>query len=116
MKRDAMTLFGPLRSARAFAREHMPFVKRLEDLDMLLEIGFCQEQGRRLTVKQLYRSNIASMPTVQRRLQQLRRAGVLVERRSAADRRSVELELAPQALAVWQKYGELLRKDPHARY
>ena len=62
-----MPLFEKLRTARAFLRRHMHFVETLEDVDLLLEIGFHQEQGRPLSMKQVYLLDIASVATVQRR-------------------------------------------------
>ena len=101
-------MFEKLRAARAFTRRHFHFVETLEDIDLLLEIGFHQEQGQPLTMKRLYLLDIASVATVQRRLRALRQAGAIVPRRSESDARSVEITLHPRLLKTYEKYAELL--------
>jgi hypothetical protein len=110
-----MKLFERLRAARAFARRHMHFVEALEDVDLLLEIGFHQEQGTPLSMKQVYLLDIASVATVQRRLRRLRQFGAVAPRRSDSDARSVELVLSPKALKTYEKYAEVLGINGFAR-
>jgi hypothetical protein len=49
-----MGAFERLRALRAFKKRSLPFVKSLEDFDPVIEIGYHQEQGKALTLKQVY--------------------------------------------------------------
>ena len=101
-------VFERLRNARAFSRRHLHFVETLEDVDLILEIGFHQERGEALSIKRLYLLDIASIATVQRRLRRLRQLGAIVPRRSSTDGRSVELVLSSRVLKTYEKYAEML--------
>lgn len=48
-----MRTFERLRTVRAFERRALPYVKSLEDWDLLIEIGYHQEQGKLINLKQL---------------------------------------------------------------
>lgn len=101
-------IFRTLRSLRAFEKEHLDFLKTLEDYNLVREIGFHQAEGAPLTLKQLFLLEVGSTATVQRRLRRLRDAGVIQQRRSIADRRAIELSLAPKITKAFERYGELL--------
>lgn len=107
-----MGLFAKLRELRAFEKRHLPFIGTLEDFDLLREIGFHQEAGTPLTMKQLYLLDLASVATVQRRLRRLRQLGAIQAVRSEGDGRAVQLRLTPRALRAFQKYCELLGPRP----
>jgi DNA-binding MarR family transcriptional regulator len=87
----------------------MGFLQTQEDHDLVLEIGFHQERGEPITVKELQLSGLMSVPTLQRRLRRLRQAGALVVQRSAADGRAVELMLSPRVLRAYARYAALLK-------
>jgi hypothetical protein len=112
-------VFKTLHSLREFEKEHFGFLKTLEDYNLVREIGYYQAEGRPLTLKQLFLLEVGSAATVQRRLRRLREAGVIQQRRSAADRRAIELTLSPKATRAFEKYGELLysaaARKPKAR-
>jgi hypothetical protein len=82
----------------------------LEDIDIVNEIGFFQEQGLRVSLKTLSVGHETSMATVLRRLGELRRLGVVLARESSRDRRTVELALAPDVLRVFRRYDRLEAK------
>lgn len=111
-----MALFARLRAARAFERRHLGHLRTMEDVDLVREIGYHQEQGRPLTMKQLYLLDLASVATVQRRLRHLRQAGVIVPRKSERDGRTVELTISPKLQKAYARYLELLcaNVDPAA--
>ena len=64
-------LFAKLRALREFERRHLKQLSTVEDLDLVCEIGFHQEKGQPLSIKQLYLLNLASVATIQRRLRRL---------------------------------------------
>ena len=104
-----MKLFAHLRTTRAFRRRHLNFLETREDHDIVQEVGYHQESGTPLTVKQLQMMGLASMPTLQRRLRRLRQVGALVAKRSERDKRAVELRLSPRVMRTYARYGELIR-------
>jgi DNA-binding MarR family transcriptional regulator len=104
-----MGVFAALRSTRAFRRRHMQFLQSQEDHDLVLEIGFHQERGKPLTVKQLQLQGLVTVPTLQRRLRRLRQAGALVVKRSATDGRAVELTLSPRVTRAYARFADILR-------
>lgn len=103
-----MQHFARLRAARQFERLHMDALKTLEDFDLIREIGYHQEKGTPLAMKRLYLLNLGSVATMQRRLRRLRKMGLIVQKRSARDRRAVELFLSPKLLKTFVKYAEVL--------
>ena len=107
-----MRLFAKLRAAREFERLHMEALNRLEDFDLVREIGFHQEQGAPLTMKKLYLLDLGSVATIQRRLRRLRKLGLIDQKRSSDDRRTVELALSPKLLKVFAKYAVILAAAP----
>ncbi len=103
-----MGVFEKLRRIRAFERRRLRFLRTMEDFDVLCEIGLHQEQGRPLTMKELHRLHLESVPTMQRRLRRLRQFGAVVSRRTENDARAVELKIAPRALKLFNRYATLL--------
>jgi hypothetical protein len=82
----------------------MPFVKTLEDQDLLRVIGFHQETGDPITLKVLFLQGISSVATIQRRLRRLKRLGVVRESRAKHDKRLVKLTLGA---AIVRDYGRM---------
>jgi len=99
-----MKIFHTLKILTDFRRRHMPFVKTLEDQDLLREIGFHQEAGEPITLKVLFLQGISSVATIQRRLSRLKRLGVVHESRAAHDKRLVKLTLSA---TVIRDYGRV---------
>ena len=103
-----MGIFAHLRKLRAFEQRHLAFLLTLEDFDVVHAIGMHQEGGALLTLKHMLAYDIGSVATLQRRLARLKRLGVVLESRSAHDRRNVHLELSPRTLRTFQRYSALL--------
>ena len=70
-----MKLFAALRKIREFERLQLPFLKSVIDLDIVIQIGYAEEEGQPLKLKQLYLLKITSRSTVRRRLARLIRTG-----------------------------------------
>lgn len=101
-------VFRTLRELRAFEKRHLHFLQTMEDRDLVCEIGYHQAMRKPLGLKQLLLLGIGSVPTVQRRLRQLRLAGAIRQRRASRDRRMIEVTLRPGVLKLFSRYGELL--------
>ncbi|HEX7073212.1 MAG TPA: hypothetical protein VF226_04160 [Hyphomicrobiaceae bacterium] len=102
-----MGLFARLKSAQAYWKQHLHFLHGSEDLELLVEIGFHQERGQPLSMKQLYLANGASVATVQRRLQRLRAAGAIDCGRTERDARLAELRVNPRVVKLLRRFGDL---------
>jgi hypothetical protein len=89
----------------------MPFLESLEDEGIVREIGLHQVLGAPLTLKRLLMLGVGSVATVQRRLQRLKRRGVVLESRSDDDRRLIELTLSPSCMRTFGKYEALLAES-----
>jgi len=103
-----MKLFAALRKRREFERLELPFLKSLIDLDIIIEIGYAEEQKQPLTPKQLFLLNLSSSTTVRRRLARLVEQGVVTRRTNAKDRRSEVLAIGTSSLKLLGKYGKML--------
>lgn len=106
---SCVAVFAKLRQIRSFERRFLSALTKLEDFDLVREIGYHQEQGRPLTMKRLYLLNLGSVATVQRRLRRLRQLGVILQRKLDRDARSVELLISPKLMTTYSKYTELLQ-------
>ena len=102
--------FQSLKIARDFRRLHMPFLQTLEDVDLIGEIGLHQARGHPVTLRLLFTKGIASVATVQRRLERLRRLGVVEQSKSDVDRRVVHLTLSPSVLKLFRRRDRLMRQ------
>jgi len=88
-----MATFKQLRKVKSVLSE-MPGIKTYKDFDILIEVGYHQEKGCPLTLKQLMLLKIASRATVRRYLACLVRDGMVEKFVSANDQRSVMLRLS----------------------
>jgi DNA-binding MarR family transcriptional regulator len=105
-----MSTFGKLHELRAFQRRQLPLLRSIEDFDVLVEIGYHEDLGSPLTLKRLFLQKIGSIATVQRRLSRLKRLGVVMQTRSARDRRNLELTLSPEVRRLYRRIGKLLAR------
>lgn len=103
-----MKLFAALKKIREFERLQLPFLKSLIDFDIVIEIGYAEEEDQPLTLKQLFLLDISSRTTVRRRLAGLIEQGVVVRRRNRNDHRAAVLTLSPSSLKTLGKYGGAL--------
>ncbi len=102
------TLFATLKKIRDFERLEFPFIKSLIDFDIIIEVGYAQEQNKPLTPKQLFLLKIGSITTVRRRLAALVEAGTIRRRTNKRDHRSDVLTIAPTTLKVMDRYAVVL--------
>lgn len=105
-----MRVFERLRALRSFEKQHLGFLRTLEDHNLVREIGYHQVEGKALTLKMLFLLDVGSVATVQRRLRRLKQLGIVHQRRSDADRRAVELTLSAKCLKVFERYEGLFRR------
>jgi len=104
-----MKLFTGLRKIREFERLQLPFLKSVVDFDIVIEIGYAEEQqGQPLTLKQLFLLNISSRTTVRRKLARLIEQGIVIRRKHANDHRASLLVISPSTVKLLSKYGGTL--------
>ena len=103
-----MNLFTGLKEIRAFERQQLPFLKSVVDFDIVVEIGYAEEQGQPLTLKQLFLLNIRSRTTVRRKLRRLIDQGIVLRRKHANDRRASLLTISASSVKLLGKYGDTL--------
>ncbi len=103
-----MKLFAGLRKMREFERLQLPFIRSLIDLDIIIEIGYAQEQKKPLTPKTLFLLALGSITTVRRRLATLTAQGVVTRHLNPSDQRSDVLGISPSNLKLLTRYGGLL--------
>ena len=99
-----MKLFTGLKKIREFERLQLPFLKSVVDFDIVIEIGYAEEQGLPLTLKQLFLLNISSRSTVRRKLARLIEQGMVIRRKHAKDNRASLLRIAPSSVRVLGRY------------
>ena len=103
-----MKLFTGLKKIREFERLQLPFLKSVVDFDIVIEIGYAEEQGQPLTLKQLFLLNTSSRTTVRRKLARLIEQGIVVRRKHANDQRASLLIISPSSFKLLNKYGGTL--------
>ncbi|HEY4956435.1 MAG TPA: hypothetical protein VII31_01355 [Caldimonas sp.] len=103
-----MKLFATLKKIREFERLQLPFITSLIDFDLIIEIGYAQEEKKPLTPKQLFLLNVSSVTTARRRLAKLTELGIVMRRTNANDHRSDILTLSTSSLKLLGKYGHVL--------
>ena len=103
-----MKLFAALRKIRDFQKLQLPFIQSLVDFDIIIEIGYAEEEKKPLTPKHLFLLELGSVTTVRRRLARLIEQGVITRRANANDRRSAFLAMGSSSLKLLGKYGAVL--------
>ncbi len=88
-----MPTFKRLRELKSILEE-FPGVKTYKELDILIEIGYHQEIGSPLTMKQLSLLDVASQATVRRCLHRLIHAGFVEKGKEPSDHRAIVLYLS----------------------
>jgi DNA-binding MarR family transcriptional regulator len=99
-----MKLFTGLKQIRAFERQQLPFLKSIVDFDIVVEIGYAEEQGQPLTLKQLFLLIDSSRTTVRRKLAKLIEQGMVIRRKHAKDHRASVLIIASSSVKLLGKY------------
>jgi hypothetical protein len=100
-----MKLFTGLKKIREFEKLRLPFFKSVFDFDIVIEIGYAEERGLPLTLKQLFLLNISSRTTVRRKLTTLIEQGIVIRRKHANDHRTSLLTISPPGVKLLSKYG-----------
>ena len=100
-----MKLFAGLRKIREIQRQQLPFLKSIIDFDIIIEIGFAEEQGRPLNLKQLFLLNICARTTLRRKLAILIDNGFVVRRKHDNDGRASFLIIASSGVKMLTKYS-----------
>ena len=103
-----MKLFTGLKQIREFERRQLPFLKSVLDFDIVIEIGYAEEQEQPLTLKQLFLLNLSSRSTVRRKLARLIDQGIVMRRKHANDHRASLLTISAATVKLLGKYGGTL--------
>ena len=103
-----MKLFTGLKKIREFERQQLPFLKSVVDFDIVIEIGYAEEQEQPLTLKQLFLLHISSRTTVRRKLARLIEQGIVIRRKHANDHRASLLPIPASSVKLLGKYGGTL--------
>ena len=99
-----MKLFTGLRQIREFERRQLPFLKSVIDFDIVIEIGYAEEQEQPLTLKQLFLLNLSSRTTVRRKLARLIEREIVIRRKHANDHRASLLTISASMVKLLGKY------------
>jgi len=99
-----MKLFTGLRQIREFERRQLPFFKTVVDFDIVVEIGYAEEQEQPLTLKQLVLLNLGSRTTVRRKLARLIEEGIVARRKQTSDHRASLLTISASTVKLLGKY------------
>ena len=103
-----MKLFTGLKQIREFERRQLPFLRTVVDFDIVVEIGYAEEQEQPLTLKQLFLLNLSSRSTVRRKLARLIDQGIVMRRKHANDHRASLLTISAATVKLLGKYGGTL--------
>jgi hypothetical protein len=104
-----MKLFSGLKKIREFERLQLPFLKSVTDFDILVEIGYAEEQGKPLTLQRLFLLNVSSRTTVRRKLAKLIEQGIMSRRKHAKDQRTSLLIISSSTVKLLTKYVGALK-------
>ncbi|HEY3325957.1 MAG TPA: hypothetical protein VGK14_02165 [Novimethylophilus sp.] len=102
-----MGTFKKLKNIKA-AIARIPGIVTYKDFDISVEIGYHQELGNPLTLKQLLLLNLASPATVRRHIGRLAKEGMILKYVAENDHRSVCLILSESAIKSLSQYLEQL--------
>ncbi|QDX80227.1 hypothetical protein B9N43_02485 [Denitratisoma sp. DHT3] len=108
-------LFANLKRIREFERKNLPFMTSLEDREILLTIGYAQEQGHpvcfknlTLSMDNLKRFGLGSAATIRRRVMRLIARGALEKYPADHDGRIVYLVLSEKSQRLFARYSGVM--------
>ena len=104
-----MQTFQQLKKLRSYV-SCIPGVKTCKDFDIAVEIGYHQQKGTPLTMKQLILLNIVPPATMRRHLNRMIREGTVHKHHSPNDLRIVYFTLSNAALDSFASCLEQIRK------
>lgn len=96
---------------RDFERNELHFIGSLEDLDLVWIIGYRQQTGSPMGMRELLDGKYGAPKTVQRRLDRLRRLHIIDARRCDADARRIEFFLTSRTLQRIDKYKAFILRN-----
>ena len=103
-----MKLFAGLRKIREFEKLQLSFLNSVFDFDIVIEIGYHEEVGHPLTLKQLFLLEICPRSTVRRKLGKLIDQGILIRRKHTHDQRASLFGVSASAVKLLGKYGSTI--------
>lgn len=101
-------MFQQFKRLQAFTQKSFPCLQSPIDSALIVEIGYCEEQGHPLTMKGLLLLKLGAPATVRRRLQRLVDLGLVHKRRVNHDGRLCHLEIDPAVRMRFAKYLKLI--------
>jgi DNA-binding MarR family transcriptional regulator len=104
-----MGIFSDLRRLRQAQKRIAPFLRTLEDLDIVLEIGAAQEARDPIGTNLLLAAKVAPRATVSRRLARLKKLGVVRQRPVSEDRRRSQLLLDASVKSAFENMLRSIR-------
>lgn len=96
-------LFTNLLRIRGYEKEAIPWIKSMQDRDIVLAIGAAQEQGNYLGFKELALLNPGTPATVRRRLSRLLELGYIQKRVMDGDGRRTAYMICPHWMERFEK-------------
>jgi hypothetical protein len=107
-EKSSVNLFAGFKKLRDYERAQLPFVRSIHDFDMIIEIGYAEEQGKPLTLKQFFLLSLCSRSTCRRKLASLVSQGVVIRHTHVNDGRSTTLRISAKSLKVLAKYSNTI--------
>jgi hypothetical protein len=111
-----MKLFAGFMKMREYQRGQLPLLRSIVEWDIVIEIGYAEERGHPITLKQLLLLNICSRNTLRRKLAQLIGQQIVLRRQNSHDRRANMLVISPGTLRLLTRYGQMLKTIAGAHF
>lgn len=100
-------LFHQLVNASSARRKLLPFLRSIEDYDIIVAIGDAAENLRPLGFKQLRLLNLAPPSTLQRRLKRLIEGGI-IKAETQSDGRLVVYFVTEETIVAYQEFMAII--------
>ena len=98
-----------LKSMREYEQAHLPWMKSIQDRDVLAFIGMHQVNGNNgIACEKLYWSGIEPIASMQRRVGRFIEQGIVLRRSATHDARVFYLTLSDPAQELLRSYAEFL--------
>jgi hypothetical protein len=99
------------RKLREFEKSQLRFISSIEDLDLVWAIGYAQNVGKPLGLKELCTGEFGSAKTIQRRIERLRQLDIIEQQRSDGDARRIEFLLTEKTLVQMERYRRFIMEN-----
>ena len=94
----------------AYEHEQLPWMRSFSERDLVLAIlGHEANDSAGMTCKQLWLTRLAPLSTMQRQLYRLIKCGVIVRRKSLADKRRFHLHVSDTAKQALTSYAQFMQ-------